>query len=206
MYSNKIGIYQGDCEVLLGKYPNFSDYIKNFSRAQFGRGLDLGCGPGACNGRFFKFCRLDACDAEQAVVDSVPNDLNVYEEPLYRDRFLHVLGRDTLPYAKGELDFVILSCVIQHLNSFDELKHGLNEINRVLKTNGQLFFMFKSGTNDTLLTHHNSYYGEDRTFRVFHPQNIQDYVEKNNFRIIYQDNLLDDNFIPYSCFVLENLL
>jgi SAM-dependent methyltransferase len=203
MYTNKLSNYQGDCAVLAGKYPKFSDYIKEFSRVQLGHGLDLGCGPGACNGKFFKYCSLDSCDAEQAVVDTVPPILNVFGNLLYEAGFVYVLGQDILPYDTNELDFVVLSCVIQHLGSYYELAFGLGDVCRVLKSGGQLFLMFKSGSNDTLLTHYNSYYGEERTFRVFHPNNVSDLVQTIGFNVLSCEHFLDDNFIPYCCMVLE---
>ncbi len=194
-YSNKIGCYQGDCGVLLGKYPKFSDYVKEFSRNQLGEGLDLGCGPGACNGKFFQSCTLDGCDADESVVDSAPED--------YQDCFVFKLGEDSLPYNDETKDFIILSCVIQHLNSYDELVTGLADVARIIKPTGQLFLMFKAGVNDTLLTHYNEVYNEIREFRVFHPDNMQELVKNINLRVMSCETLLDDNWIPYSCMVLE---
>ena len=194
-YSNKIGCYQGDCKVLLGRYPKFSEYIKDFSKTQLGNGLDLGSGPGACNGKFFPSCTLDGCDADESVVESFPDN--------YQDRFVFKLGKDTLPYDEKSKDFVILSCVIQHLNSYDELVTGLADVARILKPTGQLFLIFKAGTNDTLLTHYNKVYNETREFRVFHPDKVQELVKSLKLRVISCENLLDDNWIPYSCMVVE---
>ena len=194
-YSNKIGCYQGDCNVLLGRFPKFSEYVKDFSRTQSGNGLDLGCGPGACNGKFFQSCTLDGCDADESVVESFPEN--------YQDRFVFKLGKDTLPYDEKSKDFVILSCVIQHLNSYDELVMGLTDVARILKPTGQLFLMFKSGANNTLLTHYNEVYNEIREFRVFHPNKIEELVKILKLQVISCENLLDDNWIPYSCMVVE---
>ena len=193
-YTNKINNYQGDCKILLGKYPMFSDYVKNFSitRRIGSYGLDLGTGPGGCNGSFFTLTTIDGCDAEKEVLKS----LSTY---IYNKIFYFVLGKDQLPYINNSLDYIVCSCVIQHLNNFSELEHGLNEIFRVLKTGGNLFLMFKVGSNDTLLTHFNSYYSEERSFRVFSQEAIKKLSESLGFKQTSCDYLLDENHIPYCC-------
>jgi SAM-dependent methyltransferase len=197
MYASKIGIYQGDCDVLLGKFSRFSDYVKDFSLSLEEKeiGLDLGTGPSGCNGVFFTHCILDGCDIEEEVVLSLPVNL-------YRKSFRYILGsEDKLPYEDKSLDFVICSCVIQHLNNIEELEFSLKEISRVLKNKGKLYLMFKAGTNNTLFTHFNNYYSEERTFRVFHPDDIISLGVKNHLTNISKNLLLDDNWIPYSCLI-----
>jgi SAM-dependent methyltransferase len=199
-YQNKITNYQGDCSVLLGSHQLFSDYIKEFSdRSGFGKGLDIGAGPQGPNGKFFTKClQLDGCDADPLVVHSLPKT--------YSKRFQYSLGKnELLPYQDQSLDFIICSCVIQHLSSFEELKNGIKEIYRVLKKGGSFYLMFKSGTNDTELTHTNEYYGEVRTFRVFSPSAILKLGQEVGFIPTYSDKLLDDNWIPYCCNTFEKL-
>lgn len=188
-YVEKIGCYQGDCKVLLGRCEMFSEYIQEFSETVNGRGLDLGCGPGGVNGKFFTHCILDGCDVEIAVVESLGNE--------YNEVFTYRMGSEQkLPYENEELDFLISSCVIQHLNSEEELITGLKEIERVLKPQGRFYLMFKAGTNNTLFTHFNSYYKEERTFRVFEGGNISQIF--SNLTLESSENLLDDNWIPYT--------
>lgn len=192
-YSDKIGCYQGDCPVLLGRYSMFSDYIKEFSLTVSGKGLDLGTGPNGVAGKYFTHCILDGCDAEIAVVDSLAEE--------YNQRFYYILGsEEKLPYQDQELDFVICSCVIQHLPSEKELVKGLEEIKRVLKKDGKFYLMFKSGSHDTNLVHFNKYYNEERTFRVFEPSNI---IKLFDCTVEESENLLDDNWIPYSKIVFS---
>ena len=190
-YADKITIYQGDCAILLGRRSQFSYYIKEFASlvGVGSRGLDLGAGPGGCNSVFFDLTSLDGCDAEPEVVNSLPVQL-------YNKKFLYRLGKDKLPYSDNTLDFVICSCVIQHLSSEQELKEGLKEIYRVLKPGGFLYLMYKVGTHDTLLTHYNSYYNQERTFRVFSPTQVD---ESTDLKLIKSEYLLDENYIPYSC-------
>ena len=191
-YKNIIQNYQGDCAVLLGKYKMFSDYIKEFAKKQKGNGLDIGAGPQGYNSKYFRHCnRLDGCDAEQAVLDSLSRD--------YTNKFLCFFGSDKLPYQDSTQDFIICSCMIQHLNSFKELEFGISEICRILKPNGQFYLMFKAGTNDTILEHTNGYYGLRRSFRVFDPEIIIDLCKRNNLTVLTKELLLDDNWIPYCC-------
>lgn len=193
-YANKIGIYQGDCKVLLGKYENFSDYVREFSETITGFGLDLGAGPNSPNGKYFPHCILDGCDLEKEVVESIGDN--------YKNKFQYCLGsEEKLPYEDNTLDFLICSCVIQHLSSFQKLQIAFQEIHRVLKPQGKFYLMFKAGTNDTLLTHHNSYYNEERTFRVFDPINVLNLSK--DFFLLSSETLLEDNWIPYSCCIFE---
>ena len=197
-YTNKIDNYQGDCEVLLGKYPLFSDYIKDFAKRQVGNGLDIGAGPKGCNGAFFKHCKsLDGCDVNQDVVNSLPI-------PVYKKTFMYKAGSDDLlPYMDGSKEFVVCSCMIQHLNSFREFNVVMKEISRVLSEGGELFLMFKAGSNDTLLNHFNTHYGEQRSFRVFEPRYVLDLCRRHGLESVSQDILLDENWIPYCCLVFR---
>lgn len=199
MYKNKLSNYQGDCPVYLGRLKVFSDYIKEFANSVSGLGLDLGAGPGGCNSLYFQKTdvKLDGCDVDEDIVMSFPKDN-------YNKKFNYTLGCDKkLPYDNNELDFVVCSCVIQHLNSMEELNRGLHEIARVLKKGGKFYLMFKAGTNDTLLTHHNKYYNEERQFRVFEPNNIEQVVKQFNMTVKEEERALDNNWIPYSKMIIE---
>lgn len=198
-YKNKLLNYQGDCGIEIGdtRYQNFSDYIKQFSQRHVtGYGIDIGAGPGGCNSKFFEYCALDGCDADPSVVETLPNEW-------YRNKFVYSLGKnEKLGYANATIDFVVCSCVIQHLNSFEELETGVQEISRVLKKEGELFMMFKAGTNDSLLTHFNGYYQETRTFRVFEPKMVEALCKKYGLHTVSIEKFVDDNWIPYCCMVL----
>lgn len=200
MYASKIGIYQGDCKILLGKYEMFSEYIEEFSKIVNGTGLDIGAGPGGVNGKFFKHCVLDGCDIEKEVVDSLSSlhSLNnSQQDNNYSKTFVHDLSKDVFPYTDNSLDFVICSCMIQHLNTTDELKYSLSEINRILKKDGKLYLMYKAGS-DSFFTHFNQYYKENRTFHVFSPDTI---LKLTTLTLTTSELLLDDNWIPYCCSV-----
>ena len=115
-------------------------------------------------------------------------------------------GLEKLPYPDGMLDFVVCSAVVQHLNSFDELKVGLKEVARVLKPAGRLLLTFKAGSNDTLLTHYNHYYSTNRTFRVFDPNNVISLCEQLSLKIESEKLYMDDNWIPYCSLVCERIV
>lgn len=195
MYTNKLNNYQSDCPVLLGKFEMFSDYIKEFAQGlNIGAtGLDIGTGPMGENGKYFSKQVLNGCDVEREVVESLGSE--------YNETFLYRIGGDLqLPYRDGELDFVVCSCVIQHLESEEELKRAFTEVYRVLKYQGIFYLMFKSGTHNTLLTHFNSYYNEERTFRVFESTKLEFHGE-----ILSEENLLDSNWIPYTRIIYRKI-
>jgi ubiquinone/menaquinone biosynthesis C-methylase UbiE len=202
-YKNKLSNYQGDCGVEIGMYANFSDYIKIFSQQlkishddTQKIGIDIGAGPGGCNGKFFENCILDGCDADPNVVETLPSDR-------YRNKFVYLLGQhEKLPYSNATIDFAVCSCVIQHLNSFEELKSGIQEVSRILKQGGELFLMFKAGTNDSLLTHLNGYYKETRTFRVFEPKMVEAVCAEYGLHAVSTEKFVDSNWIPYCCMTL----
>ena len=201
MYKDKIQNYQGDCAVILGKHRKFSDYIREFAETipEGSKGLDIGAGPKGCNSVFFTHCQLDGCDAEPEVVTSLDETNN------YKNKFQYFFGReDPLPYTDNSLDFVVCSCMIQHLNSFTELERGITEVSRVLKGNveGRFYLMFKVGTNDTDLVHTNRYYNQERRFRVFMPEDVSALCQAHNMVILRKEFLLDDNYIPYCLLVL----
>lgn len=192
-YTDKIGCYQADCKVILGRLKMFSDYVKEFSQglAANSRGLDAGAGPDGPNGKYFSHCILDGCDTNTAVVDSLG--------PEYRQTFTYQLGSDKrLPYQDSELDFVVCSCVIQHLASEEELNLAFREIERVLKSGGKFYLSFKMGSHDTNLTHFNSYYNEERTFRVFDSEKLHFHG-----KMLDKEFLLDDNCISYTKIVFQ---
>ena len=116
----------------------------------------------------------------------------------YNNKFIYCLGGDCkLPYEDNTLDFVICSCVIQHLNSEAELLKGLLEISRVLKYGGKFYLMFKAGSNDTLFTHYNKIYNENREFRVFDPESVKLIAIYCSLKEDSRELSLDDNWIPY---------
>jgi len=191
-YDDKIKIYQGDSKILLGRLSMFSDYIREFANGKTGHGIDIGAGPGGCNGKYFTNCNsLDGCDANESVVQSLSDT--------YDQKFHYVIGYDVL---EKTYDFIVCSCVIQHLNNVDELIFGLTDMYEGLNEGGELYLMFKAGCHNTLLTHYNSYYNETRTFRVFDPEVMSEILTKIGFTVKTEEKLMDEHWIPYSCMIM----
>ena len=80
------------------------------------------------------------------------------------------LGKDEFPIPSESKDFALCSCVIQHLPNEEALCKGIGEIARILKKGANFLLCYKTGAHDTFLTHFNSYYKYERTFRVFDPE------------------------------------
>ena len=139
---------------------------------------------------------MDGCDADEDVVNSFPKEN-------YQKTFPFRLGTQKLPYEDGAKDFVICSCVIQHLDSFAQLEEGLKEIARVIKSGGTFFLLFKSGNNDTLLTRFNGHYKEQRTFRVYHPDDVTELLNKLGLEVEEKELYVDNNWIPYTQLILR---
>ena len=139
---------------------------------------------------------MDGCDADEDVVNSLPQEK-------YKKRFQFKLGSDKLPFKDGEKDFVICSCVIQHLDSFSQLEEGIKEIARVLKKGATFILIFKCGSNDSLLIHFNEYYKEQRTFRVYNPQSVIELGTKMGLMVEQNELFMDDNWIPYTQLVFR---
>lgn len=155
----------------------------------------MGAGPGGYTSKFFTQCdALYGCDANPAVVESLPGK--------YEQKFEYALGKgEKLPYKDGELDFVVCSCVIQHLNSEEELEESLREMTRVLKKGGALYLMYKAGNHATMLTHFSYYYNQPRAFRVYDPEKVNQALQKCGMSVVKEDLSVDGHWIPYACSV-----
>ena len=86
-----------------------------------------------------------------------------------------------------------------------ELKVGLMEMSRVIKKGGSMFFLYKAGSNDTVLTHYNETYKGYRTLRVFNPTIVSELLSENGLSIDSEEKLVDNNWIPYSCCILTKM-
>ncbi len=66
-----------------------------------------------------------------------------------------------------------------------------------------MYLMFKAGSNDTMLTHFNKHYKEERSFRVFEPENMQTLMESKGMEVLQMEKALDNNWIPYCCLIMK---
>ncbi|CAM9693023.1 unnamed protein product [Ectocarpus fasciculatus] len=202
-YSTLIDTYDCDCPMLSGRFPRLCDYIKEFSTGQSGDGLDIGAGPKGGYSQYFDGVdSLDGCDADEAVVDSLPSER-------YNRRYVYTLGgEEPLPHPDSSKDFVVCSCVIHHLNNTEELERALREMTRVLRQNGRMFLMFKAGVHNTNLTHFSRYYQAERTIRVFDPESLLQSAKLLGLDLdctpgrMCNEVLVDQNWLVNCCLVL----
>ena len=178
MYREMLGgKYCGNIPCIMGKHPEYSDYIRQFAQSVTGHGLDIGAGPDGYFAEMFNTCqRLDGCDIDEEIVKSLPSQS-------YSERFIHALGREKLQYKSNSLDFVICSCVFHHL-TFAEIQKGIAEMVRVLKVGGLLLLAYKAGNNETTLTHFHASMGIYYSFTVYDPKPINELLSKNGTQII----------------------
>ncbi len=112
-------------------------------RNKKGKLLEIGCGGGRfleTIRRYNPNLRLYGCDVNRKIIESNRNsNKNIYY------RWGDVLK---LPYKDNSFDFVIGIDILEHVESLDE---ALNEIKRVLKKNGSLFFSIPTEKNPLCL-------------------------------------------------------
>lgn len=201
-YGNMIGGYECDSPVLLGRFSRVSEFVKDFAVSQEGNGLDIGAGPGGGYRTFFtKAATITACDADEAVVESLT---------CFDKRFVHTLGsQEILPFQDSSVDFVLCSFVIHHLNSEQELVLTLNEVSRILSMEGGFFLTFKVGSHDTTVTHYSEFYGTERTLRVFDPEKVIELAARVNLHIrpeidvVCKELFVDLNYLVNACLVFR---
>ena len=130
-------------------------------------GLDVGCGPGMYWSKYYtdKGFIMKSMDSNDVVVQNLENCIK-YTAP------------DEFPLDDNEFDFAICSCMVQHLNSWNEVKLLLDEIDRVVYPGGNLLFVFKEGTHDTEITLHDNVFNVERKFRVYDSQKVVQYINK----------------------------
>lgn len=68
---------------------------------------------------------------------------------------------------------------------------------RVLKKGGHFYLMYKAGSHDSMLTHFNSYYNQERSFRVFAPEKVNPLLNKYGLEVIQEEKAMDSNWVPY---------
>jgi SAM-dependent methyltransferase len=127
-------------------------------------GLDVGCGPGRVNARHFPGYVVHACDASPAVVTSIIDGADANGAAFHCFEYR---APAALPFADGALDFCLCTSVVQHVDSFADVRRLLAEVARVVRPRGLFLFVFKEGAHDTKIRLHDPLYGVRRTFRVF---------------------------------------
>ena len=133
LYKGNIQKFSITLECIDGRFNELEHYLADYAKGVKGHGLDIGPGPYGQSAKHFTMVdRLDGCDIEEEILNSLP--------PKYEKKFYYKLGStEQMPYKDGELDFVVCSCVVHHLEGMEEFRRGMEEILRVLKKGGTLF-------------------------------------------------------------------
>ncbi len=146
------------------------------------RGLDAGCGAGARD--VYAFWKEDY---DMWGFDAVQENIELVAElhPEIQDRvFVHDLSKP-LSFEDNSFDFAMCNAVIQHLDPEDVYETVIPEFARVIRPNGVLQLMFKSGTGiDTI---YDKDYKVDRHFRLYEDKYILEAVESEGMSLIKED-------------------
>ena len=131
------------------------------------KGIIVGCGPHAFWTVYYRkhnfiMTPLDSCDGV-----------------VFQEDVVHYVAPGVIPFREWEFDFAICSCIVQHLESWNEAMETINEIARVVRNFGNFLFIFKEGVHDTLVTMADDMYGNrERTFRVYDSDKVIKYLEE----------------------------
>ena len=154
--------------------------LKELTRGK--RGLDAGCGAGARD--VYAFWKEDF---DMWGFDAVKENIELVTElhPEIQDRvFVHDLSHP-LSFEDNYFDFAMCNAVIQHLEPGDVYGTVIPEFARVIRPNGVLQLMFKSGTGiDTI---YDKDYGVDRHFRLYEDKDILEAAESVGMSLIEED-------------------
>ena len=131
------------------------------------RGLDAGCGGGARDVFFYWRKGYDVYGVD-AVAENIAEARRLHPEIARRVETADL--REPLAYPDASFDFILCNAVIQHIDPDTALGVTLPEFARLLKPGGVLQLMFKIGTG--VATVYDKDYGSDRTFRLYHPDDV----------------------------------
>lgn len=142
-------------------------------------GLDAGCGAGARD--VYAFWQEGY---EMWGIDAIPENVEVAHRwhPEIKERVsVHDL-RQSLPFAETFFDFAMCNAVIQHIDPQGVYETVLPELVRVLKSNGVLQLMFKSGSGVETL--YDKDYQSSRSFQLFEAEEILNRLQQYGMTLI----------------------
>jgi SAM-dependent methyltransferase len=148
-------------------YPSVNSVLK-------GKVLDVGCGIGD----FLAFRKVNTVG-----IDINPLNVNYCKS---NKQEAHVIDGSTYPFEKQSFDSVILDNVLEHLV---QPEITINEISRVLKSNGVLVIGVPGKKGYTMDSDHKKFYDE---------------VEMN--KLLVQNNYTNIGFKYMPCFIKSNFL
>jgi len=146
------------------------------------RGLDAGCGAGARD--VYTFWKDDY---DMWGFDAAPENIELVAKlhPEIQERvFVHDLSHP-LSFEENHFDFVMCNAVIQHIDADDVFGTVIPEFSRVIRPNGILQLMFKSGIGiDTI---YDKDYEIERHFRLYEDKDILEAAESAGMSLIEED-------------------
>jgi len=144
-----------------------------------GKFLDLGCGPGESLG-ILKEAGVESIGVDQdplAVEEALRRGLNVVESDMFR--FLGEIDDDSL-------DGILLSHVVEHLNSGDFIR--LIEASRTrLKIGGRILIV--TPNSRSLHAHLEAFALDSTHSRLYDPRLLEDILSKRGFEVIMKESL-----------------
>lgn len=173
---------------LTHSHPKLTDELAVFDRlvelVPGKRGLDLGCGAGARD-----VFRMSSAGYDVQGLDAIEENIAVAKQlhPDLADKLsVHDLRRPLL-FADASFDFAYCDSVFQHLEPAEV--HGilLPEAVRVLKVDGVLQLLFKSGRG--FKTIRDPGYDEERSFRLYDPNEVVERLQLLGMSLVEPEKL-----------------
>ena len=146
------------------------------------RGLDAGCGGGARDVFFYWQKGYDIYGVD-AIEENIAEARRLHPEIGQRVSVADL--RAQLAHPEASFDFILCNSVIQHIDPGIALGVTLPEFARLLKEGGVLQLMFKVGKG--VATVYDRDYGEDRSFRLYDPEEVLGLLEDRGLELIPEE-------------------
>ena len=143
------------------------------------RGLDAGCGAGARDVYNFWHEGYDIYGID-AVEENIQKAKQLHPE--IADRVTVADLRYPLDFPDQSFDFIVCSAVIQHIEPEQVFSVTLPELARVLRANGVLQLMFKSGLG--VKTVFDRDYGVERSFQLYDEEEVLQVLASHGLRLV----------------------
>lgn len=147
------------------------------------KGLDAGCGPLAREVFFFWQDGYDMYGID-VVQENIETALE--HHPELADRLLLADLTKPLNFPDNYFDFIICNTVIQHINLNSLVNVTFPEFARILKPNGILQLMYRSGTGTQII--HDIEFDDERSYYLYQPEEILEILAQHSLSLIPEEN------------------
>jgi SAM-dependent methyltransferase len=166
-------------------FKNDLDLIRQVKELvpQGAKGIDAGCGPLAREVFFFYEDGYDMYG-----IDVVPENLQtaLNYHPVLADRLFLADLTQPLDFPDNSFDFIISNTVIQHINLDSLTKVTFPEWARILKPNGIIQLMFRSGQGTQTIQ--DIEFQDERSFYLYQPEEILEILAQHGLSLIPEEN------------------